>query len=89
MLAKSATAVDGAPFGFSAGRPVTAVLTATEARVVTSQPTDMQFAKTYLAGAAVYETDQDRDRTNDRRVAQVDADGKVALLEGAFTVRAD
>ena len=89
VLAKSATAVDGAPFGFSAGRPVTAVLTATEARVVTSQPTDMQFAKTYLAGAAVYETDQDRDRTNDRRVAQVDADGKVALLEGAFTVRAD
>ncbi|MFQ5809852.1 MAG: heparinase II/III family protein, partial [Armatimonadota bacterium] len=87
VLAKSARSVEWGGLGFRADQPVTAILTEDEARLVSSGPTSITFADGYLRSAGVYETDQDRDPANDKRVGKVDANGQVSLPAGAFTVR--
>lgn len=87
VFVKSAQGLEASPFGFRAGRPITAVLGGAEARLVLAQPTEVHLLGGYMAGAQVYATDQDRDLANDRRVATVDDGGQVSLPAGAFTIR--
>ncbi len=86
-LVKSARSLEWGRIGFGADRPVTAILTDTEARLVLSDHTTLAFSDSYMRNGTVYETDQDRDPANDEPVGQVDATGRVRLGTGAFKVR--
>jgi hypothetical protein len=87
VFVKSARSLAWGGLGFAADQPVTAILTEDEARLVSSQGVTLTFADGYLRSAAVYETDQDRDPSNDKRVGEVDGNGRVSLPAGAFTIR--
>ncbi len=87
VFVKSARMLEAEPFAFKADLPVTAVLTAAEARLTVSRPTVIEFGNDYLAGGIVFETDHDRDPTNDRRVAAVEGNSRVRVPAGAFTIR--
>jgi len=87
VFVKSARSVQWGRLGLVADRPVTAILRESEARLVLPESTTLAFAGGYMSGASVYETDQDRDTTNDRRVGQVDEGGRISLPPGSFTAR--
>ena len=87
VFVKSARTLEAGPFAFRADQPVTAILTEAEARLTVSQPTVVDFGDGYLARGTVFETDQDRDLTNDRRVTAVDGNGRMSVPAGAFTIR--
>ncbi len=88
VFAKSARSVQYSGLALTASQPITAILLEGEARLVLPAPTSISFGRGYMAGAAVYQTDQDRDLANDKRVGQVDGNGRVELPAGAFTIRA-
>jgi hypothetical protein len=87
VFVKSTRTLEAGLFAFRADQPVTAILTEAEARVTVSQHTTVDFADGYLARSVVFQTDQDRDLTNDRRVAAVDGSGRISVSAGAFTIR--
>ncbi|MBN2449069.1 MAG: heparinase II/III family protein [Lentisphaeria bacterium] len=87
LFVKAARNASAPPLGFRSDGPITAVLWEGETRLVASAPVNVTFAPGYLAGAAVFATDQDRDAANDIRVAAVDDGGRVTLPAGAYTVR--
>ena len=87
VFVKSAQMLEAERFAFRADRPVTAVLTAAEAHLTVSRPTVIEFGDGYLAGGIVFETDDDRDPTNDRRAAVVDGNSRVQVPAGAFKIR--
>ena len=87
VFVQSARMLHAKPFAFRANQPVTAILTAEAVRLTVRQPTTIQFGDRYLAGCTVFETDQDRNLANDRRVAVVDSQGNVSVPAGAFTLR--
>ncbi|HUT92667.1 MAG TPA: heparinase II/III family protein [Thermoguttaceae bacterium] len=87
VFVKSARTLEAETFALTADQAVTAILTEAEARLTVSQPTAVEFGDGYLAGGIVYETDQDRDPTNDRRIAAVDGNGRMSVPAGAFTIR--
>jgi len=87
IFVKSARFLEWSRFSFRVSEPVTAILTEEEARLVLSAPTEIIFTDGYMSRAGVYQTDQDRDLSNDRRVGQVDDSGQVTIAAGAFTIR--
>ena len=87
VFVKSAHFLEWGHFGFRADKPITAVLAEKEARIVLSAPTTIIFPEGYMSRASVYQTDQDRDSHNDRRVGEVNDSGQITLPAGAFTIR--
>jgi len=86
VFVKSARFLECPRFGFRASEPITAILTETEARLVLSAPTEISFPEGYMSKASIYQTDQDRDFSNDRVVGQV-VNKQITLPIGAFTIR--
>jgi len=87
VFVKMARFLEWSHFGFRASEPITAILTETEARLVLSAPTEITFSQGYMSEASIYQTDQDRDLSNDRRVGQVVDNRQITLPVGAFTIR--
>jgi hypothetical protein len=87
VFVKSANFLEWSAFGFKADKPITAILTDKEARIVLSESTAVIFSNGYMNKAEVYQTDQDREPSNDIQVGQVDNNGQIALSPGAFTIR--
>jgi hypothetical protein len=87
VFVKSASSLEWSGFGFKADKPITAILTDKEARIVLSESTEVIFSNGYMSKANVYKTDQDRDLSNDMQAGQVDDNGQIALSSGAFTIR--
>lgn len=87
VFVRSAHFLEWRHFGFRADKPITAILAEKEARIVLSAPTTIIFLEDYMSRASVYQTDQDRDLHNDRRVGQVNDSGQITLPAGAFTIR--
>jgi hypothetical protein len=87
IFVKSASFLEWSRFSFRANEPITAILTEKEARLVLSAPTEIIFTDGYMSKASVYQTDQDRDLSNDRRIGQVDDSGQITIPAGAFTIR--
>ena len=87
VFVRSARFLEWSRFGFEADEPITAILMEREARLVLSAPTVIAFAGGYMGKASVYQTDQDRDQSNDRQAGQVGNDGQITLSAGAFTIR--
>ncbi|MFC1719142.1 heparinase II/III family protein [Candidatus Poribacteria bacterium] len=84
---KSARLLEWTRFGFEANGPITAILTEKEARLVLSAPTVITFTGDYMGKAFVYQTDQDRDPSNDLMIQEIGADGSIDLPAGAYTIR--
>lgn len=87
VFVKSARYLELSHFGFRANESITAILMEKEARLVLSAPTEITFSEGYMSKASVYQTDQDRDLSNDRQVGQVGDSGQITLPAGAFTIR--
>jgi hypothetical protein len=87
VFVKSAHFLEYSHFGFKADESITAMLTEKEARIVLSASTKIAFSHGYMSKARVYQTDQDRDQSNDRQVGQVGDDGQITLSTGAFAIK--
>jgi len=84
---KFARFLEWSHFGFEADKPITAILTEKEARLVLSAPAVITFAEDYIEKAFVYQTDQDRDPSNDMMIQEIGTDGSISLSAGAYTIR--
>jgi hypothetical protein len=70
VFVKSAHFLEYSRLSFKSDKPITAILTEKEARIVLSAPTEITFSAGYMSEASVYETDQDRDSSNNIQVGQ-------------------